>query len=158
MAFACSCSTHLNGQLDAAPNRVLRRGKSALLQSAALELTLEQPRVQTHVQPHQRRVGCQVELCERACRLPQPPPVPVIAKHMLTCGIRRRVGRVDTLGGRQVDVLHTNGSGGRYGVAAYKLTQGDAVAECNHALLALREAEIELQPAELLVVLPEASR
>ena len=106
MAFACSCSTHLNGQLDAAPNRVLRRGKSALLQSAALELTLEQPRVQTHVQPHQCRVGCQVELCERACRLPQPPPVPVIAKHMLTCGIRRRVGRVDTLS-------RTSGSGVR---------------------------------------------
>ena len=72
--------------------------------------------------------------------------------------VRRRVGRVDTLCGRQVDVLHTNGSGGLCGVAAYKLTQGNAVAECNHALLSLREAEIELQPAELLVVLPEASR
>jgi len=71
---------------------------------------------------------------------------------------RRRVGRVDTLCGLQVDVPHTNGSGGLCGVAAYKLTQGNAVAECNHALLALREAEIELQPAELLVVLPEASR
>ena len=47
MAFACSCSTHLNGQLDTAPNRVLRRGKSALLQSAALELTLEH----VHVDP-----------------------------------------------------------------------------------------------------------
>ena len=65
VACACSCSAHLNGQLDAASHRVF-----ALVQSAALELTLEQPCVQTYVQPHQSRVGGKVELCERACRLP----------------------------------------------------------------------------------------
>jgi len=75
----------------------MRRGNSALVQPAATVLMFEQPRVQTYVQPHQSRVGGQVELCERACRLPQPAPARVVAEHVLTRGIRRRVGRVDTL-------------------------------------------------------------